>query len=175
MDFYKINEILEHKYYQVPQELFCNSYYKSKLNSDSKLLYGFLLDRLSLSQKNNWYDKSGNVYLIFTRQEVQEKLCLSEKTVTKAFSQLVATSLIKEQRQGLGRPNLIYVGKIVHEKMAVADTEKVQVLNRKFYGSGAVESMVLEQENFPAINTNNIKTNIINTHPINPNNKEEAF
>ena len=62
-NFYKVNETLNHKYYQIPQELFINPLYKNALNSDSKLLYGFLLDRLSLSIKNNWHDKDGNVYI----------------------------------------------------------------------------------------------------------------
>ena len=53
IQFYKSNETLSHKYYQVPQELFVNSLYKNKLNSDSKILYEFLLDRLTLSQKNH--------------------------------------------------------------------------------------------------------------------------
>lgn len=51
-NFYKVNETLNYKYYQIPQELFINPLYKNTLNSDSKLLYGFLLDRLSLSIKN---------------------------------------------------------------------------------------------------------------------------
>lgn len=74
IEYYKINEVLEHKYYQIPQELFINPLYKDNLNSDSKILYGFLLDRLTLSQKHNWYDKENRIYLIFTREEVQEKL-----------------------------------------------------------------------------------------------------
>lgn len=53
IDYYKNNEILENSYYQIPQELFVNSLYKEKLNSDSKILYAFLLDRLSLSQRNH--------------------------------------------------------------------------------------------------------------------------
>ena len=93
-NFYKVNETLNHKYYQIPQELFINPLYKNTLNSDSKLLYGFLLDRLSLSIKNNWHDENGNVYLIFTRKEVQDKLNLSDKTVTKAFKQLSDVNLI---------------------------------------------------------------------------------
>ena len=99
IDFYKINETLNNKYYQIPQELFVNRLYKEKLNSDSKILYAFLLDRLSLSQKNHWFDKEGRVYLIFTREEVQNKLCLSEKTVTKAFKQLIDVNLIAEKRE----------------------------------------------------------------------------
>lgn len=171
IDYYKNNEILENSYYQIPQELFINKLYKKKLNSDSKILYAFLLDRLSLSQKNHWFDKLNRVYLIFTREEVQDKLCLSEKTVTKAFKQLTDTNLIAEKRQGLGKPNLIYVGKIQHEEIITnIEQENLQVLNSKNYGSREVKNTILDVEKFPTINPNNIKTNITNTDSINPQN-----
>jgi AraC-like DNA-binding protein len=171
IDYYKNNEILENSYYQIPQELFINKLYKEKLNSDSKILYAFLLDRLSLSQKNHWFDELNRVYLIFTRGEVQEKLCLSEKTVTKAFKQLTDTNLIVEKRQGLGKPNLIYVGKIQHEEIITnIEQENLQVLNSKNYGSRKVKNTILDAEKFPTINPYNIKTNITNTDSINPQN-----
>ena len=171
IDYYKNNEILENSYYQIPQELFINKLYKEKLNSDSKILYAFLLDRLSLSQKNHWFDELNRVYLIFTREEVQDKLCLSEKTVTKAFKQLTDTNLIAEKRQGLGKPNLIYVGKIQHEEIITnIEQENLQVLNSKNYGSREVKNTILDVEKFPTINPNNIKTNITNTDSINPQN-----
>ena len=171
IDYYKNNEILENSYYQIPQELFINKLYKEKLNSDSKILYAFLLDRLSLSQKNHWFDELNRVYLIFTRGEVQEKLCFSEKTVTKAFKQLTDTNLIVEKRQGLGKPNLIYVGKIQHEEIITnIEQENLQVLNSKNYGSREVKNTILDAEKFPTINPNNIKTNITNTDSINPQN-----
>ena len=103
---YKSNETYENKYFQIPQELFINKLYRDKLNSDSKLLYGFLLDRLTLSVKNHWYDENNNVYLIFTRKEVEEKLNLSDKTVTKAFNQLKEVNLIYEKRQGKRKSKL---------------------------------------------------------------------
>lgn len=175
IDYYKNNEILENSYYQIPQELFVNGLYKEKLNADSKILYAFLLDRLSLSQKSHWFDEFGRVYLIFTREEVQDKLCLSEKTVTKAFKQLVDTNLIAEKRQGLGKPNLIYVGKIQHEEITTdIKQENLQVLNSKNYGSGEVKSTTLNTEKLPTINPNNIKTNIINTDSINPKSNDEC-
>ncbi len=176
IDYYKNNEVLENSYYQIPQELFVNSLYKENLNSDSKILYAFLLDRLSLSQKNHWFDEYGRVYLIFTREEVQDKLCLSEKTVTKAFKQLLEVNLIAEKRQGLGKPNLIYVGKIQHEDIdQFTDTKNIQVLNSKSYGSGEVQNTTLDTENLPTINPNNIKTNIINTDSINPQSNKECI
>ena len=172
MDFipYKSNETLEHKYYQIPQELFVNEKYKNKLNSDSKILYAFLLDRLSLSQKNHWIDEDNNVYLIFTREEVQEKLNLSDKTVTKSFKILMEVNLVQEKRQGLGKPNLIYVGKINH-----SESENLRFLNRKNYDFGIGESTTLDSENLRGINTNNINTNIINTDSINPKSDEELL
>ena len=172
MDFipYKSNETLEHKYYQIPQELFVNEKYKNKLNSDSKILYAFLLDRLSLSQKNHWIDEDNNVYLIFTREEVQEKLNLSDKIVTKSFKILMEVNLVQEKRQGLGKPNLIYVGKINH-----SDSENLRFLNRKNYDSGIEESTTLDSENLRGINTNNINTNIVNTESINPKSDEDLL
>ena len=172
MDFipYKSHETLEHKYYQIPQELFVNEKYKNKLNSDSKILYAFLLDRLSLSQKNHWIGEDNNVYLIFTREEVQEKLNLSDKTVTKSFKILMEVNLVQEKRQGLEKPNLIYVGKINH-----SDSENLRFLNRKNYDSGIGESTALDSENLRGINTNNIKTNIINIDSINPKSDEELL
>jgi len=176
IDYYKNNEILENSYYQIPQELFINNLYKTKLNSDSKILYAFLLDRLSLSQKNHWFDEYGRVYLIFTREEVQDKLNLSDKTVTKAFKQLIDVNLVKEKRQGLGKPNLIYVGKIQHEEIIQAtETENLLLLNRKNYDSVEVNNTNMDTENLRGINPNNIKTNIINTDIINPQSNEKCI
>lgn len=160
MNCYKINEVLRNRYYQVPMELCENPKYRTTTNSDAKLLYGFLLDRLSLSKENDWIDEQGNIYLIFTRQEVAEKMCLSEKTASKAFKQLADVKLIYEKRRGLGKANHIFVGKIEHEDIKTQDEKNIQSLNSKIYGSGTVENTVLDRENLPRINTNNIKTDI---------------
>ena len=180
INYYKQNEILENNYYQIPQELFVNKLYKEKINSDSKILYAFLLDRLSLSQKNHWVDSENKVYLIFTREEVQEKLCLSDKTVTKAFKQLTEVNLIEEKRQGLGKPNLIYVGKIQHENQEDEindnlETEKMPLCTCKISDFREGINTIQEQENLRGINTNNIKTNIINTESINPKSEDELL
>ena len=151
---YKINETLSHKYYQIPQELFINPLYKDNLNSDSKLLYGFLLDRMSLSAKNNWCDEDGNIYLIFTRKEVQEKLGLCYRTVTKAFKQLTNAKLIYEKSQGANKPNLIYVGKIQHMDL--------KNWTRKKFDSRVEKNTIQDTKNIRPINTNNNYTYIDN-------------
>ncbi len=140
MDFipYKVNEYLENVFYQIPKELFINPYYKN-LNSDSKLLYSLLLDRLSVSMKNEWIDEDRRIFLIFSRKEAQEKLNLSDKTVTKAFKQLADVKLICEKKQGFRKNNIIYVGKINH-----ISTEKI--ISRKSYDSRKEKSTIQETE-----------------------------
>lgn len=141
MDFipYKINEYLENVFYQVPKELFTNPYYKD-LKPYSILLYSLLLDRLSLSMKNEWIDENGDIFLIFTRKEAEEKLNLSDKTVTKAFNQLTNAKLISEKRQGCKKTNIIYVGKINH-------VPTKDIMTRKNYDSRNGKFTNQESEN----------------------------
>lgn len=152
MDFipYKINECLENTFYQIPKELFINPYYKD-LNSDSKLLYSLLLDRLTISMKNKWIDDDGNIYLIFSRKEAEDKLNLSDKTVTKAFRQLTNTKLISEKKLGFKKNNIIYVGKINH-----INTDNI--MTRKNYDSGHGNFTINESENLRC-NKNNYNKN----------------
>jgi len=122
MELYKINETLKHSYYQMPQELFSNEKYK-KLSIEAKVIYAFLLNRMNLSRINKWINGNGEIYLIYTRKEIQSKLNLSDKPVTRAFKELRETNLIKEEKQGFGKPNLIYIGKIEHEELQIDDID----------------------------------------------------
>lgn len=122
MKLYKINETLQHSYYQMPQELFCNEKYK-KISTEAKVIYAFLLNRMNLSRMNKWINDKGEIYLIYTRKEIQSKLNLSDKPVTRAFKELRETNLIKEEKQGFGKPNLIYIGKIEQEEIQINDID----------------------------------------------------
>lgn len=122
MNLYKINETLQHSYYQMPQELFENEKYK-KLSIEAKVIYSFLLNRMNLSRMNKWINDKGEIYLIYTRKEIQSKLNLSDKPVTRAFKELRETNLIKEEKQGFGNPNLIYIGKIEQEELQIDDID----------------------------------------------------
>ncbi len=122
MNLYKIDETLQHSYYQMPQELFCNEKYK-KLSIEAKVIYAFLLNRMNLSRMNKWINDKGEIYLIYTRKEIQSKLNLSDKPVTRAFKELRESNLIKEEKQGFGKPNLIYIGKIAQEELQINDID----------------------------------------------------
>lgn len=106
-----MDEENSHRFYQLPKELFVNEKYKH-LNSDAKLLYALLLDRKELSRKNNWVDEDNQVYLLYSRDNIAEMLGISRPTASKAFKQLVQADLIIEERQGLTKPNKIFVCRI---------------------------------------------------------------
>ena len=152
MKLYKINETLQHSYYQMPQELFCNEKYK-KISIEAKVIYAFLLNRMNLSRMNKWINDKGEIYLIYTRKEIQSKLNLSDKPVTRAFKELREAKLIKEEKQGFGKPNLIYIGKIEQEELHINDididdyTENVLADNREKEDYCVEENTIQETEN----------------------------
>lgn len=114
MKYMNINEIRQYSYLILPKELFTNKLYQ-ELNNDARIIYGFLLDRLQLSVKNKWHDKNGNVYLIFTREQLAAAAGISVRTVSRAMNLLREAELIEEVRQGLSKPNLIYIGKLKYD------------------------------------------------------------
>ena len=136
----KINEVKNNTFYQLPQWLFDPEYKDMSLRA--KVVYALIFDRRSLSLENNWYDKNGDVYMYFTNQQMMEKLNCSEKTIISSKKELEKYGLIKEVRQGINRPNRLYI-------------------------NGTVKTTGQELENLQPINTNNINTNNINTNIIN--------
>ena len=107
-DFFKGNETEQYMFYRVPQVLFTDEQF-NKISCEAKLLYGFLIDRTSLSVKNNWLDKSGNVFVYFTLEEAKEKLNIGTGKSVKIFDELERIGLIIRKKQGQGNPTKIYV------------------------------------------------------------------
>ena len=143
----KINEVKNNTFYQLPQWLFDPEYKDMSLRA--KVVYALIFDRRSLSLENNWYDKNGDVYMYFTNQQMMEKLNCSEKTIISSKKELEKYGLIKEVRQGVNRPNRLYINGTV--KITGQELENLQY--------GTVKITGQELENLQPIKTNNIKTN----------------
>lgn len=96
-------------FYRIPKALFTEPNIR-ELSTDAKVLYGILLDRMSLSLKNQWLDAQNKVYIIFTVEEIMDALNCANQKATRLMVELEKQAgLIERKRQGLGRPNLIYV------------------------------------------------------------------
>ena len=98
-------------FYRVPRLLIKDERFKG-LSSDAKLLYGLLLDRMSLSMKNGWLDDKNRAYIIYAVDEMMEDLGCSKPTCLKIIKELDSENgigLVEKVRRGLGKPDIIYV------------------------------------------------------------------
>jgi uncharacterized phage protein (TIGR02220 family) len=143
-------------FYKIPKELIKNEKYKNMKN-DSKILYGLLLDRNSLSIKNKWIDEENKVYIYYTREEAQEDLNIGNKKVCDLFKELNQYGLIEEVRQGLNKANIIYVKKFIEQP---AKQENIRTCENDT--SRHVKNTYQEVRKSHANNTNINNTNIIN-------------
>lgn len=107
-DYFTASNADQFAFFQIPKELFTKDIF-SGLSTDSKVLYGILLDRVSLSRYNNWLDKEGHVYIIFKQAEIMSTLNCSKPKATKLVNELMEIGLIEKVRQGQNMPDKIYV------------------------------------------------------------------
>ena len=99
-------------FYRIPKALFTEPNFR-ELSTDAKVLYGILLDRMSLSLKNQWLDAQNKVYIIFTVEEIMDALNCANQKATRLMVELEKQAgLIERKRQGLGKPKKIYVKNI---------------------------------------------------------------
>ena len=110
-------------FYRIPKALFQEQRFQD-LSTDAKTLYGILLDRMSLSVKNEWFDKKGRVFIIFTIEDVKRTLRCADNKATRLLRELEKFGLIERKRRGQGKPCLVYV------KNFSAESSKESVKNR---------------------------------------------
>ena len=121
-----IDQLATLTFYQIPEIFFTriqyneNGYVKltssyTSLSSDAKLAYGALYNRCKLSissfQKGNrdYVDENGAVFLIFTVSDLMLLLDKGKMKVTKIKKELQEHGLLREVRQGLNKPNRLYL------------------------------------------------------------------
>ena len=105
---YRISDVISENFLRIPLTLLANTKYK-QMSLEAKFIYSLLLNRLSLSQKNNWINENKEVYLIYTREDAAKLLNITYKKTIAAFKELNENGLLYEQRQGRGYPNLLYL------------------------------------------------------------------
>ena len=110
-------------FFRIPKALFQEQRFQD-LSTDAKTLYGILLDRMSLSVKNEWFDKKGRVFIIFTIEDVKRTLRCSDNKATRLLRELEEFGLIERKRRGQGKPCLVYV------KNFSSESSKESVKNR---------------------------------------------
>lgn len=163
--FKKTDKLSFESFMKFPRELLTNKEYKN-LSPNAMLLYSVLTDRLDLSfkqitenRKIQFYDAKGDMYVIFKREEIQEKLHIKRSALDSAILQLKECNLIKEKKQGKNLPNIIYLGKTIGmiknsklEEIGTAENQQSGVY--KIDSPDCTKSTVQNNNNNKYINNN---------------------
>ncbi|MDY6341574.1 MAG: DUF6017 domain-containing protein [Lachnospiraceae bacterium] len=154
--FYGQEDAEQYQFYRIPKLLITSERFKD-VSVESKLLYGLMLDRLSLSIKNGWFDSLNRAYIIYTIEDVTEDMhCGSQKAVKLVAELEKKAGLIKKKRQGLGKPSLIYVLKF--STVCPQNTSESQFKNGENHNSGNVKITTQEFPNSQPNKTNQNQT-----------------
>lgn len=112
-EFFYGEQADSYSFYRIPRQLITGEKYKG-LSVEAKLLYGMMLDRMGLSLRNGWLDKTGRVYIYYTVEEIQGDLGCGHVKAGRLLAELDTVKgigLIERVRQGQGKPTKIYVKK----------------------------------------------------------------
>ncbi|ANR69516.1 replication initiator protein A [Staphylococcus equorum] len=111
MSNFNIKELQKEKFYQLPKVFFTNPKY-TKLSNDAKITWSILRDRLDLSIRNNWVDKNGDIFFIYTNEKLKSILNISSPNkLSKIKKELTQADLFNQIRVGLNKPNKLYIKK----------------------------------------------------------------
>lgn len=108
MDYFYSTQVNQFDFIKIPKELVTGEMFSS-LSNPSKLLYGMMLDRMSLSMKNHWLDERNRVYIIYSLKEIMEDMNFSRHKAIDCLNELESIGLILKKQSGKGKENQIYV------------------------------------------------------------------
>lgn len=164
-DYFYGEQSEQYAFYRTPKVFYTDERFRG-LSSDAKTVYGILLDRVSLSAKNGWVDEEGRVYVYMTVSSIEEAMGCAHQKACGLLSELEEFGLIERKKQGLGKPDRIYVKNFI------------QVWNsnlKKYENHTSVSMEIIPQEVWKSASNNTDKNNTkdSNTHSILSDEEEE--
>ena len=181
LEYFYGRESEQFAFYRIPKLLIKSPKFE-KLSDSAKILYGLMLDRMSLSVKNGWFDEVNRAYIVFTIEKVKDDMNCKDGKAVKLMKELEKFGLIDRIKHGQGKPAIIYVKKFIssddeYDKSSMSNNEKQDFQkpeNQTFENRNSRVSQS-EKPDFHATkysynNINNNKNNDTessNIHPIN--------
>ncbi|MBQ4527961.1 MAG: replication initiator protein A [Clostridia bacterium] len=128
-DYFYGKEAEQFTFFRIPKVLFSDKRFKN-MSTDAKLLYGLMLDRMGLSVKNRWVDEDNRVYIVYTMEDIIVDLGCARQKTAKLLEELEkSVGLIERKRQGLGKPNIIYVKNFTYTKKVEYENQTSRSMN----------------------------------------------
>lgn len=157
-DYFYEEQSESYSFYRIPKMLFTEEIFEA-LSTDAKVLYGLLLDIISLSRENGWLDDAGRVYVYYTIKSVKKSMRCANTKACGLLRELDEFGLIERKKQGLGKPTIIYVKDFTRFRKAEhLDSEKQ---NSVILHTGTLDNRKSETNKTEKNNTESNKTNPI--------------
>lgn len=157
-DYFYEEQSESYSFYRIPKMLFTEEIFEA-LSTDAKVLYGLLLNRISLSRENGWMDDAGRVYVYYTIKSVKKSMRCANTKACGLLRELDEFGLIERKKQGLGKPTIIYVKDFTRfRKAELLDSEKQ---NSVILHTGTLDNRRSETNKTEKNNTESNKTNPI--------------
>lgn len=157
-DYFYEEQSESYSFYRIPKMLFTEEVFEA-LSTDAKVLYGLLLDRISLSRENGWLDDAGRVYVYYTIKSVKKSMRCANTKACGLLRELDEFGLIERKKQGLGKPTIIYVKDFTRfRKAELLDSDKQ---NSVILHIGTLDDRKSERNKTEKNNTESNKTNPI--------------
>ena len=157
-DYFYEEQSESYSFYRIPKMLFTEEIFEA-LSTDAKVLYGLLLDRISLSRENGWMDDAGRVYVYYTIKSVKKSMRCANTKACGLLRELDEFGLIERKKQGLGKPTIIYVKDFTRFRKAEllgSDKQNSVILH-----TGTLDNRKSETNKTEKNNTESNKTNPI--------------
>lgn len=121
---YSLTDYSNNRFYQLERVLFEGNY--KVLSNNDRIVYTILKDRFELSIKNGWVDEEDNIYFYFRQDSLAIQCCISRRTVQACIDDLVKAELLESVRQGMNKPNRLYLLKPIAELASFSPKEQVE-------------------------------------------------
>jgi len=165
-DYHYGAEADQYSFYRIPKILILDDQFK-QLSTDAKLLYGLMLDRMSLSMKNGWFDDDNRVFIHFALDDIMEQLNCQHGKAIKLLAELdmpKGIGLIRRVKQGQGRPAKIYVLKA---------SSRLPINGTQDFSKSEVQTSKYGNPRFPKNECADFRKSVANYN--NKNNTEKSY
>lgn len=136
-DYFYGEQADQFSFYRTPKVFFTEKEFED-LSAEAKILYGLLLDRVSLSTVNGWKDDEGRIFIYCTLESIQAAMGCAHQKATKLLNELIGYGLIEKKNQGLGKPAIIYVKNFVECRKSSGNNTNIN--NNKYKNTNLILS-----------------------------------
>ena len=163
--YYYAEQSEQFQFFKFPKVLITDATF-SVVSMNAKVLYGLMLDRMSLSRKNNWIDEEGKVFIIYPVEEIMTDMHCSKQTAVNMLKELdkaTGIGLIEKVRRGCGLPSILYVIDFTSFQTAEKEVDKSDITEEN---TRSLETRPLEVKNLDFKKSKNLTSRSLKTRPL---------